>query len=184
MLRWSRAACLSGWLPFLYLFLSLIHSLPFPSSCTLRIHCTSWCSDMVLVLQVYGCCKIACVCVCGSLIMQHCPFHPDLHFPPVSNENLSLHCSQHNRYYHFHTHLLDFSLSHPSCDSLVFRFCFFSQWKWSQIIPKVISHWASVIKSSVHWLALVLSQWRHDWCSSNMLSDERHHRSRWQMRHD
>lgn len=45
----------------LSLLLSHLHSLPFPFSCTLRIHCASWCCDMVLVLQVYGSCKILCV---------------------------------------------------------------------------------------------------------------------------
>lgn len=45
----------------LSLSLSHLHSLPFPCLCTLRIHCTSWCCDMVLVLQVYGSCKKMCV---------------------------------------------------------------------------------------------------------------------------
>ncbi len=94
--RWDdhqlQTACLSGWLS---LSLPHLHSLLFPSSCTLRIHCTSWCCDMVLVLQVYGSCK---KCVCASLIMQCCLFHPDLHFHPESNEISPCNVHYHTRY--------------------------------------------------------------------------------------
>lgn len=76
--RWSLAAktpCLSGWLS---LSLSLYFSTPFPPSCTLRIHCPSWCCDMVLVLQVYWSCKIMCACVCAVHSFTH---HAALPFP-------------------------------------------------------------------------------------------------------
>lgn len=60
---------LSGWLS---LSLSQLHSLPFPPYCTLRIHRTSWCCDMVLVLQVYGSCKKMCACVCVCVVHSSC----------------------------------------------------------------------------------------------------------------
>lgn len=44
-------SCMSFWMTLS--FYSFLSSMPFPSSCTLRIDCTSWCSDMVLAASLW-----------------------------------------------------------------------------------------------------------------------------------